>query len=193
MADPEIPPDVLRLAEAFVFASPKPVTWHTLRRLLPDHLDPTTVLFALREHCAARGIILVEDGGGWVFRTAPDLAEKLREALSETRRLPRVAMECLVIIAYNQPVTRAEIEDIRGVGLAQGTMDLLLETGLIRPIGRREVQGRPTIWGTTPRFLSQFGLADLRQLPGSSAPAPFGMTSVSRGLLDGSENTFEPS
>ncbi|NPD68654.1 hypothetical protein HN018_22825 (plasmid) [Lichenicola cladoniae] len=84
-----------------MFVSPKPVTWDTHRRLLPDHLDPITVLVALREHCAARGVNLVEDGGGWVFRTAPDLAEKLREALRETRRLPRVAMECLVIIAYN--------------------------------------------------------------------------------------------
>ena len=167
MAGQDIPREILRLTEAFVFASPEPVTWKTLRPLLPDHLDPADVLEALKQHCADRGVILIETGGGWAFRTAPDLAPALRPALSETRRLPRVAMETLVIIALHQPVTRAEIEQLRGVALSQLTMDALLETGMIRPWGRRETQGRPTLWVTTDRFLAQFGLRSLRDLPGA--------------------------
>jgi segregation and condensation protein B len=163
----DIPLEILRLAEAFVFASPEPVSWKTLRPLLPDHLDPTNVLAALRRHCAERGVILVETGGAWTFRTAPDLASKLQTALTATRRLPRVAMETLVIIALHQPITRGEIERIRGVSLSQLSMDVLLETGLIQPWGRKEVPGRPTLWVTTPRFLAQFGLRSLRDLPGS--------------------------
>jgi len=185
-----VPLDVLRLAEAFVFASPEPVTWKTLRPLLPDHLDPTDVLDALKRHCADRGVILVEMGGAWAFRTAPDLAPQLQPALTETRRLPRVAMEVLVIIALHQPITRAEIEHIRGVSLSQLSMDVLLETGLIQPWGRREVQGRPTLWVTTPRFLAQFGLRSLRDLPGSdlfsSRPVRrSGARQGSDGLADG--------
>jgi segregation and condensation protein B len=164
----KIPSEILRLAEAFVFASAEPVTWKALRPLLPDHLDPTEVLEDLQRHCADRGVILVEIGGAWTFRTAPDLAPKLQPALTETRRLPRVAMETLVIIALHQPITRAEIEQIRGVSLSQLSMDVLLETGLIQPWGRREAPGRPTLWVTTPRFLAQFGLRSLRDLPGSN-------------------------
>jgi segregation and condensation protein B len=167
MDGPRIPLEILRLAEAFVFASPEPVTWKTLRPLLPDHLDPTDVLDALKHHCADRGVILVETGGAWTFRTAPDLAPDLQTALTETRRLPRVAMETLVIIALHQPVTRTEIEDIRGVALSQTSMDVLLETGLIQPWGRRETPGRPTLWVTTPQFLAQFGLRSLRDIPGA--------------------------
>jgi segregation and condensation protein B len=163
----KIPLEILRLAEAFVFASPDPVTWKTLRPLLPDHLDPTDVLDALKLHCADRGVILVETGGAWTFRTAPDLAPDLQTALTETRRLPRVAMETLVIIALHQPVTRTEIEEIRGVALSQTSMDVLLETGLIQPWGRRETPGRPTLWVTTPQFLAQFGLRSLRDIPGA--------------------------
>ena len=130
-----------------MFASPEPVTWKTLRPLLPDHLDPTDVLDALKRHCADRGVILVEMGGAWTFRTAPDLAPKLQPALTETRRLPRVAMETLVIIALHQPITRAEIEQIRGVSLSQLSMDVLLETGLIQPWGRREAPGAADLVG----------------------------------------------
>jgi segregation and condensation protein B len=166
-AAPKIPLEILRLAEAFVFASPGPVTWKTLRPLLPDQLDPTDVLDALKRHCADRGVILVETGGAWTFRTAPDLAPTLRTVLTETRRLPRVAMETLAIIALHQPVTRPEIEEIRGVALSQLSMDVLLETGLIQPWGRRETPGRPTLWVTTPQFLARFGLRSLRDLPGA--------------------------
>ena len=102
---------------------------------------------------------------GVQFRTAPDLASKLRHGLEVPRRLPRVAMETLAIIAYHQPVTRSEIEEIRGAALGQTTLDSLLEADLVTPKGRKEAPGRPTLWGTTPQFLAQFGLNDLRELP----------------------------
>jgi segregation and condensation protein B len=183
MDDASVPLEILRLAEAFVFASPEPVTWKTLRPLLPDHLDPTEVLEALKQHCADRGVILVEIGDAWTFRTAPDLAPKLQTALTETRRLPRVAMETLVIIALHQPITRADIQQIRGVSLSQLSMDVLLETGLIQPWGRREAPGRPTLWVTTPRFLAQFGLRSLRDLPGSDlfSSLPVGLSVAGQG------------
>jgi len=103
--------------------------------------------------------------GGWQFRTAPDLAPMLRKVVELPRKLPRAAMETLAIVAYHQPVTRTEIEEIRGAALSQTTLDLLLENGLITAKGRRETPGRPTLWGTTPAFLAQFGLNDLRDLP----------------------------
>jgi segregation and condensation protein B len=163
----DVPLDVLRLAEAAVFASPEPMTIQRLALLLPRDMDPSVVLSALEKHCASRGIILARAGDGWTFRTAPDLGPKLRELMAESRRLPRVAMETLVLIALHQPVTRAEVEDIRGVSLSQTTMDLLLESGLVKPWGRKEAPGRPTLWVTTPRFLTQFGLQSLRDLPTS--------------------------
>jgi segregation and condensation protein B len=163
----EVPISVLRLAEAAVFASPEPLTWQKLQPLLPRDLDPGIVFAALERHCADRGVILVRAGEGWTFRTAPDLGAQLREMMTETRRLPRVVMETLVLIALHQPITRAEIEEIRGVALAQSTIDILLESGLVKPWGRKEVAGRPTLWVTTPRFLSQFGLRSLRDLPSS--------------------------
>ena len=170
----DVPVAVLRLAEAFIFASPEPVTYKALEPILPRDLDPFLVLEALQRHCADRGVILVQAGDAWTFRTAPDLAAALRDALAGTKRLPRAAMETLVAIALHQPLTRAEIEDIRGVSLAQATMDVLLETGLIQPWGRREAAGRPTLWVTTPRFLAQFGLRSLRDLPGIERVRPRG-------------------
>lgn len=161
----EILEEHLRLAEALVFASAAPVTARALGQLLPDGAEPETVLATLRVRCAGRGVELAEVGGGWQFRTAPDLAAQLRRVIQLPRRLPRVAMETLAIVAYHQPVTRPEIEEIRGAGLSQNTMDALLEAGLIAPHGRKEVPGRPTLWTTTPAFLAQFGLRDLRDLP----------------------------
>jgi segregation and condensation protein B len=175
----DVPDSLLRLLEAFVFASPEPVTLKTVEPLIPRDLDPWLVLQALERRCAGRCVILVQTGEGWSFCTAPDLAGPLREALTETRRLPRVAMETLVVIALHQPVTRAEIEQIRGLSLGQATMDLLLEAGLIQPWGRREAPGRPSLWVTTPRFLTQFGLQSLRDLPGAERVRPRG---------DGGEN-----
>jgi segregation and condensation protein B len=161
----EIPDEALRLAEALVFASADPVGARALSQLLPDTLDADTVIAALRERYAGRGVELVEIGGGVQFRTAPDLAPRLRKVIEIPRRLPRVAMETLAIIAYHQPVTRPEIEEIRGTSLSQQTLDALLEANLVAPRGRKETPGRPTLWGTTPQFLAQFGLKDLRELP----------------------------
>ena len=157
--------EALRLAEALVFASAGPVGARALSQLLPEDMDADAVIAALRERYAGRGVELAETGGGVQFRTAPDLAPLLRKVIEIPRRLPRVAMETLAIIAYHQPVTRPEIEEIRGTSLSQQTLDALLEADLIAPKGRRESPGRPTLWGTTPQFLAQFGLKDLRELP----------------------------
>jgi segregation and condensation protein B len=161
----ELDEAALRLAEAVIFASREPVSNRVLTNLLPDAADVDAVLAAMVEQYRGRGVNLIAVAGGWQFRTAPDLAPVLRKVLELPRRLPRVAMETLAIVAYHQPVTRTEIEEIRGVALSQTTLDLLLETGLIVPKGRRETPGRPSLWGTTPAFLAQFGLNDLRDLP----------------------------
>jgi len=161
----EVPDELLRLAEALVFASAEPVAAAALAPLLPEGVAATVVLAALAGRYAGRGVELVEVAGGWHFRTAADLAPKLRRVVAQPRRLPRVAMETLAIIAYHQPVTRPEIEEIRGASLSQATVDALLEAGLVVPKGRKEVPGRPTLWGTTPAFLAHFGLRDLRDLP----------------------------
>jgi len=155
----------VRLAEALIFASAEPVGVAALARALPEDLEVEAVLAALQGLYAGRGVELVEAGGGWQFRTAADLAPLLTRTIQQKRRLPRAAMETLAVIAYHQPVTRTEIEEIRGASLGQGVMDALLEAGLIEPCGRREVPGRPTLWGTTAGFLAQFGLRALRDLP----------------------------
>ena len=165
-ADPApIPSEWLRLAEAAVFAAAAPVAPRTLAALLPEGADVAAVLAALRASTAGRGVELVEVAGGVQFRTAPDLAPALRKIVEIPRRLPRAAMETLAIVAWHQPVTRAEIEEIRGASLSQSTLDALLEADLVAPRGRRDTPGRPTLWGTTPAFLTRFGLRDLRELP----------------------------
>lgn len=153
------------MAEALIFASAEPVGVAALARALPEDLEVEAVLAALQGLYAGRGVELVEAGGGWQFRTAADLAPLLTRTIQQKRRLPRAAMETLAVIAYHQPVTRTEIEEIRGASLGQGVMDALLEAGLIEPCGRKEVPGRPTLWGTTAGFLAQFGLRALRDLP----------------------------
>ncbi len=155
----------MRLAEAAIFAATQPVTARMLAKLLPEDADVDSVMVALTSAYEARGVNIVTVGGGWQFRTAPDVAPTLRKVVEMPRRLSRVAMESLAIIAYHQPVTRTEIEEIRGATLSQATLDLLLENGLVTPKGRKETPGRPTLWGTTPAFLAQFGLNDLRDLP----------------------------
>lgn len=155
----------MRLAEAAIFAATQPVTARMLANLLPVDTDVDAVMSDLVTAYASRGVNIVTVGGGWQLRTAPDLAPALRKVVELPRRLPRVAMESLAIIAYHQPVTRTEIEEIRGAALSQTTLDLLLENGLITPKGRKETPGRPTLWGTTPNFLAQFGLNDLREMP----------------------------
>ncbi len=157
--------DLVRLAEALIFAAAEPVGPRALSQLLPDGANAEAVISALRARYAGRGVELADVAGGWQFRTAPDLAARLRRVVQVPRRLPRVAMETLAIVAYHQPVTRPEIEEIRGAALSQATLDALLEANLIAPRGRKETPGRPTLWGTTPAFLAQFGLKDLRELP----------------------------
>jgi segregation and condensation protein B len=155
----------VRLAEAVIFASREPVSARTLANVLPESADVDAVLAELAAIYTGRGVQLAAVAGGWQFRSAPDLAPVLRKVVELPRKLPRVAMETLAIVAYHQPVTRTEIEEIRGAALSQTTLDLLLENGLITTKGRRETPGRPTLWGTTPAFLAQFGLNDLRDLP----------------------------
>ena len=155
----------LRLAEAAVFASVTPMTPRALSQILPDDMDAEAVIAALRVRFEGRGIELAEIGGGLQFRTASDLAPQLRKVVQVPRRLPRVALETLAIVAYHQPITRPEIEDMRGTSLAQQTLDVLLENDLIASRGRKETPGRPTLWGTTAKFLEYFGLRDIRELP----------------------------
>ena len=155
----------VRLAEAMIFASAEPVGVAALARMLPADVDVEPVLAALQDQYAGRGVELVDAGGGWQFRTAADLAPALTRTVQQKRRLPRAAMETLAVVAYHQPVTRTEIEEIRGASLGQAVVEALLEAGLITPLGRKEVPGRPTLWGTTSAFLVQFGLRDLKELP----------------------------
>jgi segregation and condensation protein B len=161
----DIAEDHLRLAEALVFASDAPVPARVLAGLLPEDADADAVLRGLQARYAGRGVELAEIGAGWQFRTAADLAPRLTRVVPRPRRLPRVALETLAIIAWHQPVTRAQIEEIRGATLSQQTMDALLEASLIRTAGHRELPGRPILWATTPEFLAMFGLRDLKDLP----------------------------
>lgn len=155
----------LRLIEAVLFASSEPVEVKILAERLPEDVNVLDVLEALREHYATRGVVLVRFGSKWAFRTASDLAGQLAIEQTQVRRLSRAAIEVLAIIAYNQPITRAEIEEVRGVALSKGTLDLLFEAGWIRPKGRRRTPGRPLQWGTTDGFLDHFGLESLDDLP----------------------------
>jgi segregation and condensation protein B len=155
----------LRLAEALIFASNEPTTQRSLTALLPEDIDADTILRELQKRYEGRGVELVQVGLGWQFRTAPDLAGRLTRTISRPRRLPRVAMETLAIIAWHQPVTRAQIEEIRGASLSQATLDALLEASLIKSAGHRDVPGRPALWATTQAFLTQFALNSLSDLP----------------------------
>jgi segregation and condensation protein B len=156
----------LRLVEALLFASANPLDIAALAERLPPDTDVAALLAELAEHYAGRGVNLVKVAGGYGFRTAPDLAQKLKIEQPVNRKLSRAATETLAIIAYHQPVTRAEIEQIRGVGLSKGTLDFLFEQNWIQPMGRRRAPGKPVTWGTTPFFLEHFGLAALEDLPG---------------------------
>jgi segregation and condensation protein B len=156
----------LRLLEAMLFASNEPLDEATLKKKLPDGIDIKSALEQLQADYAMRGVNLVRVNGQWSFRTASDLSWLMTRESTETRRLSRAAIEVLAIIAYHQPVTRAEIEEIRGVITSKGTLDVLLETGWIRPRGRRKTPGRPLTFGTTEAFLSQFSLEALGDLPG---------------------------
>lgn len=156
----------LRILEAMLFAAAAPVEEKQLRDRMPEGADVKALLEELRGLYANRGVRLQKIGKGWAFRTAEDLAPYLRVENVVSRRLSRAAIETLAIIAYHQPITRAEIEEMRGVALSRGTLDLLLEVGWIRPRGRRRTAGRPVTWGTSETFLDHFGLESVDTLPG---------------------------
>jgi segregation and condensation protein B len=183
LALPDPPAETVRLAEALIFAADRPVPTERLAAMLPAGVLPQAVLAAVAARHDGGAFELAEVAGGWCFRTAPDLAPALTRIVPQPRRLTRAAMETLAIIAWHQPVTRTEIETLRGAALGQAVLDQLLELGLVAPAGRREVPGRPALWATTSRFLEQFGLRSLAELPrreefvgelplASAAPAP---------------------
>jgi segregation and condensation protein B len=165
-ADPQARPEELRLLEALLFAASEPLDQAALAKRMPDGVDIKVALAQLQADYASRGVNLVRVANKWTFRTAGDLSWLMTREITETRRLSRAAIEVLSIIAYHQPITRAEIEDIRGVVTSKGTLDVLLETGWIKPRGRRKTPGRPLTFGTTDTFLSQFSLEALGDLPG---------------------------
>jgi segregation and condensation protein B len=158
--------EAVRMAEAIVFASAEPVSDKQLAQRLPDGLDVAAIMAELRIIYEKRGVNLVRVGDAWAFRTAGDLAFLMSRDSIQQKKLSRPALEMLAIIAYHQPVTRAEIEEIRGVETSKGTIDTLMETGWVRMRGRRRSPGRPVTYGTTEAFLDHFGLEELRDLPG---------------------------
>jgi len=165
---PQVPDhgEAMRIAEALLFASAEPLSVDDLAGRLPEGADVGAIIEDLTAHYAGRGVNLVRVAGRFAFRTASDLAFVLARNVVEQRKLSRAAMETLAIVAYHQPVTRAEIEEIRGVATSKGTLDTLLETGWIRLRGRRKAPGRPVTYGTTPGFLEHFGLDAIEDLPG---------------------------
>tara|TARA_R110000824_G_scaffold55365_5_gene152610 strand:- start:3340 stop:4047 length:708 start_codon:yes stop_codon:yes gene_type:complete len=166
----ELGPEVMdigkRAVEATLFASEKPMTIADIKAYVGEELDIRQILFDLQQDFQHRGIVLIKTGDRWHFQTAQDLSHLLRRERAELRKLSRAGMETLAIIAYHEPVSRAEIEAIRGVQVAKGTLDVLMEAGWVRPAGRREVPGRPLIYATTAEFLTHFGLQSRKDLPG---------------------------
>ena len=158
--------EAMRMAEAIVFASAEPVTEKALAVRMPEDVDIPAVMAELQAQYEKRGVNLVQVGEAWAFRTAGDLSFLMSRDAVQQKKLSRAALEVLAIIAYHQPVTRAEIEEIRGVETSKGTLDTLMETGWVRMRGRRRTPGRPVTYGTTIDFLDHFGLAELRDLPG---------------------------
>jgi segregation and condensation protein B len=197
-------PEELRLLEALLFAAAEPLDEKALAKRLPAGTNVRESLLRLQIEYAPRGVNLVHVGNKWAFRTANDLSWLLTHEAVEPKKLSRAAVETLAIIAYHQPVTRAEIEEIRGVSAAKGTVDVLLETGWIRPRGRRKAPGRPLTYGTTPEFLSHFGLEAVGDLPGldelkgaglfdATLPAGFGVPEPSDDpALRDNEDPLEP-
>jgi len=185
----------LRIVEAILFSSADPVTEKLLKARLPEGTDVDMLLQELKSFYSNRGVHLVSVGKKvWAFRTAPDLSNHLRIDTEVKRRLSRAAIETLSIIAYHQPITRAEIEEIRGVATSKGTLDILLEAEWIKPRGRRRVPGRPVTWGTTEQFLDQFGIERIEDLPGIEELKAAGLLDTRTGLMslgqisDGSDN-----
>ena len=165
-SEAEARPEHMRLLEALLFAAAVPLDEKTLGSRLPEDVDLKASLRALQAEYSTRGVNLVRIAGKWTFRTAGDLSWLLTKEATVPKKLSRAAIETLAVIAYHQPVTRAEVEEIRGVVMSKGTFDVLMETGWIKPRGRRKVPGRPITYGTTEDFLSHFGLEQLGDLPG---------------------------
>jgi segregation and condensation protein B len=165
-AETELNPEHLRMTEALLFAASEPLSDEALKSSLPEGANLTVLLQELKQFYESRGVNLVRVAEKWQFRTAPDLAFLLRREKPEQKRLSRAAIETLAIIAYHQPVTRAEVEDIRGVMLSKGTLDTLMEIGWVKIRGRKRTPGRPVTYGTTEAFLVQFGLENIGHLPG---------------------------
>ena len=159
---------MLRVVEALLFAAAEPLSVDAIKKILPSETDVKSLLAELQQFYHGRGVNLIQVSGKWTFRTSEDLAYLLRREAQEARRLSKAALETLAIVAYHQPVTRAEIEDIRGVAISKGTLDQLLEMGWVRLRGRRKTPGRPVTYGTTDEFLAHFGLNDVGDLPGMS-------------------------
>ena len=196
------PVDIERMVEALLFAAAGPLSTADIQARLPDGADAGRAIEALRTRYAGRGVELEMVADRWRFRTAPDLAFLMTEEREEPRRLSKAALETLAIIAYHQPVTRAEIEQVRGVTISKGTLDLLLEMGMVRLRGRRRSPGRPVTYGTTDAFLEHFGLANLADLPGAAemkaaglldmgVPAGFEVPDPSRTGDENEELAFE--
>lgn len=156
----------MRIVEALLFAATEPVTTDFLAERLPEGSDIGAILEDLKTHYDGRGVNIARVAGKWCLRTAEDLSSHLRIERKVPRKLSRAAIESLAIVAYHQPVTRGEVEEIRGVSVSKGSFDVLLEAGWIKPVGRRRSPGRPTTWGTTQQFLEEFGLDSLADLPG---------------------------
>jgi segregation and condensation protein B len=161
-----VDPQHLRMTEALLFAASEPLDAKALATSLPAGADVPAILSLLQKAYEDRGVSLVRVAEKWQFRTAPDLAFLLRREQPEQKRLSRAAIETLAIVAYHQPVTRAEIEDVRGVALSKGTIDALMEVGWVKIRGRKRTPGRPVTYGTTESFLVQFGLESVNHLPG---------------------------
>lgn len=174
--------DDLRLIEALIFASSSAVTERTIAERLGGEADIPALLARLKELYKGRGIELTRAGNRWYFRTAPDLGDRMKLEKIVPRKLSRAGLETLAIIAYHQPVTRAEIEEIRGVVISRGTLDILLEEGWIKPKGKRQTPGRPTTWGTTDAFLDHFGLESLNDLPGVDELKAAGLLDARKGV-----------
>ncbi len=172
-----------RLMEALLFAAIEPLDEATLSERLPDGADVPALIAQLAEDYADRGVNLVRTAGRWALRTADDLAPYLRKHVDVQRKLSRAAVETLAIIAYHQPITRAEIEALRGVSLSRGTLDILVETGWVRPGRRRRTPGRPATWVTTDTFLIHFNLDSLDDLPGVGELRAAGLLDARQGML----------
>ena len=187
-----------RMIEALLFASSAPVDATSLAARLPEDADVEARLAELAQYYASRGVNLVRVAGRWALRTAPDLAFLMRQQAEVPRRLSRAAVETLAIIAYHQPATRADIEEVRGVSLSRGTLDVLFEAGWVRPLGRRRSPGRPVTYGTTAAFLDHFGLNDTADLPGIDELKAAGFLDARparalRPVVGGGDDTGEPS